>query len=183
MNIFYLHESPEECAKLHCDKHVVKMVIEYAQLMSTAHRMLDGEEYTALSKTGRKVTRWRLAENDDLIYKACHMNHPSTVWTRSSRDNYMYVYNLWYHLSHEYTHRYGKQHLTYQKLVEALSEPPENIPNTGFTQPPPAMKHFPQCIVTGDSIASYQKYYTVAKAHFARWTKREVPEFMVSAYS
>ena len=60
MNIFYLHNDPKTCAEQHLDKHVVKMLIEYAQLMSTAHRMLDGVKYIAKSKTGRKVTRYRL---------------------------------------------------------------------------------------------------------------------------
>ena len=45
MNIFYLHKKPEISAQLHCDKHVVKMIIEYAQMLSTAHRMLDGRPY------------------------------------------------------------------------------------------------------------------------------------------
>ena len=58
MNIFYLHEDVKQCAKMHVDKHVVKMIIEYAQLLSTAHRMLDGTEYTGLSKNGRKVKRY-----------------------------------------------------------------------------------------------------------------------------
>ena len=60
MNLFYLHKEPEVSATLHCDKHVVKMIIEYAQMLSTAHRMLDGEAYYGLSKNGRKIQRWRL---------------------------------------------------------------------------------------------------------------------------
>ena len=68
MNIFYLHKDPKVCAEQHLDKHVVKMLIEYAQLMSTAHRMLDGIKYIAKSKTGRKVTRYRLEnKNEDSI--------------------------------------------------------------------------------------------------------------------
>ena len=42
MNIFYLHEDPIQNIKWHVDKHVVKMATEYAQLLSTAHRFLDG---------------------------------------------------------------------------------------------------------------------------------------------
>ena len=59
MNIFYLHKEPEVSARLHCDKHVVKMIIEYAQMLSTAHRMIDGEQYYDLSKNGRRIARWR----------------------------------------------------------------------------------------------------------------------------
>ena len=65
MNIFYLHNDPKTCAEQHLDKHVVKMLIEYAQLMSTAHRMLDGIKYVAKSKTGRKVTRYRLENSNE----------------------------------------------------------------------------------------------------------------------
>ena len=59
MNIFYLSDDPQLCAEQHCDKHVVKMCIEYAQLLSTAHRILDGKEYTVI-QNGRRIKRWRL---------------------------------------------------------------------------------------------------------------------------
>ena len=76
MNIFYWIGDPKQCAEWHIDKHVSKMLIEYAQLMSTAHRVLDGEQYTDLSKTGRKVKRWKLSNPnaDNTIYLACHVN-------------------------------------------------------------------------------------------------------------
>ena len=50
MNIFYLHNDPKVCAELHVDKHVVKMIVEYAQLLSTAKRMTDGIKYEAKSR-------------------------------------------------------------------------------------------------------------------------------------
>ena len=100
MNIFYLHKDPKICAEQHLDKHVVKMLIEYAQLMSTAHRMLDGVKYIAKSKTGRKVTRYRLENKNEeaIVYKACHYNHPSAVWVRASAYNYYWLYAMWSHL-------------------------------------------------------------------------------------
>ena len=52
MNIFFLNTDPKVCAQEHLDKHVVKMIVEYAQLMSTAHRLLDGNQYFDKSKTG-----------------------------------------------------------------------------------------------------------------------------------
>ena len=84
MNIFYLHKDPEISAKMHCDKHVVKMIIEYAQLMSTAHRILDGEEYEGRTKIGRRIRRWKHPNKniENTIYKASHINHPSAVWAR-----------------------------------------------------------------------------------------------------
>lgn len=179
MNVFYLHSDPKICAKQHNDKHVVKMIVEYAQIMSTNHRLLDGEEYIDISaNTGRKIKRWRLDSNvDGIIYKACHMNHPSTVWARQSNNNYNWLYCLWLELCAEYTHRYGKTHKTYTLLHELLKTPPKNIPVGPLTQPTPAMKKFPQCIVKDDSVASYRNYYHEAKSHFNRWSKRDVPDW------
>ena len=71
MNIFYLHNDPTECAKQHNDKHVVKMILEYAQLLSTAHRVLDGHEVTELTANGRKIRRWKLESYlDNKLYKS-----------------------------------------------------------------------------------------------------------------
>lgn len=82
MNVFYLSENPKECAEQHCDKHVVKMIIEYAQLMSTAHRILDGTEYEDRTANSRRIRRWRMGGNykEALLYKASHINHPSAIW-------------------------------------------------------------------------------------------------------
>ena len=111
MNIFYLDADVTECAKAHNDKHTVKMIVEYAQLMSTAHRMLDGELYYDKSKNGRKVARYKLPDHrEEHMYKACHFNHPSAVWTRQSNNNYNWLYCLWVELCKEYTYRYGKKH-------------------------------------------------------------------------
>ena len=122
MNIFYLDQKPETCAQLHCDKHVVKMIIEYAQLMSTAHRTLDGEMYVDKTANGRSIKRWRLNENEDIIYKASHINHPSGIWTRASDSNYTWLYTMWVELCNEYTHRYGRTHLTEEKLAHILAK-------------------------------------------------------------
>ncbi len=109
MNIFYLSKNPKECAEMHLDKHVVKMIIEYAQLMSTAHRVIDGHEYYDLTANGRKIKRWRLDDDrETVLMKASHINHPSAVWTRASDLNYIWLYNMWQHLLDEYTYRYGK---------------------------------------------------------------------------
>jgi len=186
MNIFYLDNDPKECAKMHCDKHVVKMCVEYAQLLSTAHRILDGEEYEDKSKNGRKIKRWRLEEHDDDIYKACHVNHPSAVWARNNLGNYIWLFMLWDELCKEYKHRYGKKHLCNEKLGGILSLPPYNISPGGsgyreaFFAPPPAMKKYPQCIVKGDTIASYKNYYCEVKYSFAKWTKRDTPNWFTA---
>jgi len=68
VNIFYLHRDVDTCAEMHNDKHVVKMILEYAQLLSTAHRVLDGEEHIYL-KNGRKKRVWDLIdERQPILY-------------------------------------------------------------------------------------------------------------------
>lgn len=176
MNVFYLDRDPKACAEAHCDKHVVKMIIEYAQLMSTAHRILDGTEYIDLTANGRKIKRWRMEDEkyENGLMKASHINHPSAVWTRRSKENYIWLNRMWNYLLLEYTHRYGKTHAC-SKYMEVLYVWPENIPKGSFTEPPPAMPDY--CKVTGNSIASYHKYYINEKVRFARWTKRSRPDW------
>jgi len=159
---------------MHCDKHVVKMIIEYAQLMSTAHRMLDGTEYYGKTKNGRKIKRWEHPKPymENALYKASHVNHPSAIWCRANHENYNWLYNMWLELCYEYTHRYGKTHLCETKLRDVLCQLPENIPTGKFTQPTPAM---PDIYKREDSIMAYRNYYMGAKKAFASWKNREAP--------
>lgn len=177
MNIFYLDKDPKICATMHCDKHVVKMIIEYAQLLSTAHRVLDGTSNNVLTKSKRKYTTWihPTPLMETTLYKSTMKNHPSAIWVRESVTHYEYLKELWKHLSDEYTHRYGKTHSTYNKLKDVLKINPINIPNLPFKDPPPAMSHFPDCIVPNNSLYSYYNYYIVAKNYFAKWTNRPIP--------
>jgi hypothetical protein len=175
MNIFYLHHDPKTCAQMHNDKHVVKMIIEYAQLMSTAHRILDGEEYVGLTENGRRIKRWRLHdERETVLMKASHINHPSGLWTRSNRDNYIWLYRLWFYLCKEYTFRYGRTHAC-ERLTEVLYVPPYSITNSEFYPPTPAMPDIYK--VKGDSLTSYHNYYRGGKQHLASWKNREVPSW------
>jgi hypothetical protein len=179
MNIFYLHNDPKECAKLHNDKHVVKMIIEYAQLMSTAHRVLDGYEFIDTTANGRKIKRWRhpLEGFDAGLMKATHINHPSAIWTRHSKENYVWLNSMWQYLLAEYTYRYGKVH-SCERYASCLQRAPDNIPiDRGFTQPTPAMPDIYK--VSGDSLQSYINYYNGAKKHIASWKKREIPSWHI----
>ena len=96
--------------------------------------------------------------------------------------NYRWLYNLFIALCDEYTYRYGKRHSTDEKLRVALAMKPINIPEKAFTQPTPAMSHYPDCIVEGDSLKSYHNYYIAAKNSFAKWTKRNVPSWYQLAH-
>ena len=142
MNIFYLDNDPRICAEMHVDKHVVKMILEYAQLLSTAHRVLDGDIVIGLSKTGRKQTRYVLPDSrDSIMYSATHINHPSAQWVRQSFQNYIWLTDLLNFLCEEYTYRYGKVHkIESSGLLNTLMvKVPKNIPrNQPFTEPTPA---------------------------------------------
>lgn len=184
MNIFYLHPDPLVCAQQHCDKHAVKMCTEYAQLLSTCHRVVDGTLWHGRTINGRKIARYWLEnkEMNSLLYKASHINHPSNVWVRKSAANYQWLFDLWTALCGEYKYRYGRVHESFRKLEYHLMIPPENISNDNFTQPTPAMNNYPHCIVEGDSITSYRNFYWEDKRSFAKWTKRKVPEWWLQKH-
>ena len=176
MNIFYLHHDPSTCAKMHVDKHCVKMILEYAQLLSTAHRVLDGTLSMGLSASGRKKTSYVLMDQrESVLYSATHINHPSAIWVRQSDANYVWLYRMFDALMDEYTYRYGKVHAC-ERLADALSYRPKNIPKGSFTEPTPAMPdHYK---VAGDSIQSYKNYYLGDKTRMFSWKNRETPSWV-----
>ena len=175
MNIFHLHKDPVICAEMHIDKHVVKMPIEYAQLMSTAHRVLDGELYLGKTINNRNIKRWRLSdERENVLYKASHINHPSAIWVRESVENYLQMYKLYKATLAEYTTRYGKVHGS-TKPAELLKTPPLNIPFKKGTPMPQCMPD--DCKVAGNPILAYRKYYIMEKHNIATWKYREKPKW------
>lgn len=179
MNIFYLNNDPELCARYHVDRHCIKMIVEYSQILSTAHRVLDGAEYID-SSSGRRIKRWKLGDaRDKLLYKATHINHPSTVWSRQSRSNYLWLVNLLSELCKEYTYRYNKIHKCEQiGLVDMLFDNiPNNLLNNQFTEPTPAMPDIYK--VNGDSVQSYINYYNGDKRRMFNWKNREIPHFII----
>lgn len=160
---------------MHNDKHVVKMILEYAQLLSTAHRVLDGTLSVGVSKSGRKKTSYVLeGQRDSVLYSATHINHPSAVWVRQSDMNYDWLFDLFQRCLDEYTERYRKVHAT-SRIEAHLAHLPTNIPKEAFTEPPPAMPE--QYKVAGDSVSSYRNYYLGDKVKMSRWTNREMPEW------
>lgn len=175
MNIFHLDQDPEVAAQMMCDKHVVKMIVEYAQLMSTAHRVLDGEEYYDKTKNGRRIKRWRLkpAAQERLLYKASHVNHPSNIWTRESNENYRWLYKHFRALCNEYTVRYGKVHLTEEKLAGQLWFSPKNI--NQFSELTEFAQAMPEYCKRKDPVDAYRYYYINEKKNFAKWTNRDMP--------
>ena len=162
MNIFYLSDCPQEAAESHNDKHCVKMILESAQMLSTAHRELDGDV-------------------PDILYKSTHKNHPSTIWTRSSKQHYDWLYRLFRQLSAEYTLRYSKSgnwgrdlkvHKTWDKLGKILKTAPKNIKDNGWVDPPQCM---PDHCKKPDTIDAYRNYYLTEKASFSTWKYSQQP--------
>ncbi len=177
MNIFRLDDDPVVAAQLQCDKHVVKMIVESAQMLSTVHRMLDGNLVNRLSATGRKTNYW-MHSQDDILYRAVHHNHPSTVWTRESKANYEWHYAHFIGLCEEYEYRYNKTHATYEKLHTALAVTPYNIPDIGDTPFKLAMGSNPECQFPDDPVKSYRMFYQTKQDRFKMiWTNRPVPEW------
>lgn len=176
MNIFYVESNPIAAAKSLCDKHVVKMILESAQILSTAHRVLDGSEYFAQGKK-RRVRRYLLPDSrDHLLYAATHVNHPSTVWARQSHAHYMWLHLHFFGLTNEYTRRYGKVHKC-TDMILLLGQSPKYIRNMGFTDPPCAMPD--EYIVPGSAIASYRNYYNGAKKHLHSWKNAPTPDWII----
>ena len=149
MNIFFLHQNPHQAAKYQYNKHIVKMVLESAQMLCTAHHCILGDEA-------------------DVPYKAAHKNHPSTVWARRSANNYEWLYHHFVALSAEYKRRYGKEHLSFTKLAEFLKNPPKNLTKGPMT---PFAQAMPDDVKDSDPVVAYKNYYTKYKREIATWNR------------
>jgi hypothetical protein len=178
MNIFYLDHNPVQAARWMVDKHVVKMILESAQLLSTAHRVLDGMETVGSSKTGRKVKRWILPDaREGIMYAATHINHPSAVWCRQSVENYIWLADHLYALLDEYTYRYEKRHKC-SELAYYLQSPPHKLKEYDWTVMPSAMAD--EYKISTDPITNYRNYYKLGKSTMHSWKKREQPEWITA---
>ena len=180
MNRFIIEASPTACAKSLCDSHVVKMVLEEGQMLSTVHRVVDGKEITGKTKSGRNQKQWVLPDKrEDTLYKACHVNHPCTIWARETTANYKWAASFFEEVAKEYTWRYSRQHMTHSKLNRLIKNPPNNIdPSLELTPFPLAMGAAPHCIDKANPIQSYRDYYFFKRDSFnMRWTKRDKPSW------
>jgi hypothetical protein len=151
MNIFFLHKHPVIAAQMQCDKHVVKMVLETAQMLSTAAR----------------------AQGHDVGYKSAYPKHPMTLWVNQNADNFRWAWLHGMSLAKEYTNRYDKIHKS-QEILEQL----ENYA-TGdeahITEPPQCM---PDQYKTNDYVTAYRNYYVGDKKRFAKYKNCKTPKFM-----
>ena len=156
MNIFHLHKEPKICAEYHCDKHVVKMILETAQMLSTAYRRNFGD-------------------NDDL-YKTAYPKHPMTIWVGDSGGNFNWSMRLLDQLLYQYTMRYNKVHKTIRIYELLLGKHTRwQCWKTEFTPPPQCM---PDEYKHEDYITAYKQYYIGEKKRFAKYTAVDTPDFM-----
>jgi hypothetical protein len=155
MNIFVVDYDPVKAAKSLADKHVVKMILESAQMLCTAHRMIDEDV-------------------PEKFYKVTHKNHPCAKWVREAKENYNWLAVHWVALMDEYKYRYDKNHACL-KLYPDLLQPPQGLTNYWGSEPPLAM---PDEYKTDSVIQSYRNYYREGKAHLHKWTNRKAPEWL-----
>lgn len=116
-------------------------------MLSTAHRLM--------------------SDDTDGLYKLAHVNHPSTIWTRESIENYMWHFEYFCCMAEEYEERYGKTHLTYLLLKNRLRLPPEKITKKERTAFPLCM---PDIYKQDDPIKAYRAFYIGEKLRFAHWS-------------
>ena len=153
MNIFVLHSDPATAAQMMCDKHVVKMILESNQMLSTVARN----------------------HGHDAPYRSTHANHPCTLWAGESQDNWDWLVDHSRALCEEYTERYGKVHKS-QAVTEWAEDLDIDLPARGQT---PFRLAMPDEYKTNDPVESYRKYYIGDKARFAKWKTGNVPSWWI----
>lgn len=153
MNIFYLDSDINKCARFHCDKHVIKMILESAQILSTVLWM----------------------NHIKAPYKATHLNHPCVLWANESLSNWLWLKKLAEALNNEYKYRFNKElnHKSYDVILN-LEIPP--IIDRGLTERPQVL---PDEFKQEDPVKAYRLYYKMRKQSFAHWTKRKTPNWFL----
>lgn len=155
MNVFFLARDPRIAARMHCDKHVMKMILEYAQLMMGAWWEMD-PEYAQAERFWRKT----------------HINHPAAKWVRSSLFSYAWVFSCWSELLDLYEELSGRVHAA-SVFQDALAVCPPGVSDSlAWIEPPQCM---PECSKTDDPVEAYRRYYLMDKARFATWRERPTP--------
>lgn len=180
MNIFVLSQDPQECVKWMFDTHIRKMPTESAQMLCTAHRVLDGKAEKYLSKGGMRLTKHIMRDDiENVLYKETHVNHPCNQWTRSNSSNYNWHFDLFKSMLSEFEFRFGKTHES-SKLLNVLEKLPKNIysrekPIEFVAVVPESQDRYKKTVVE-----QYKSLYKTEKNHLANWTKRDEPEWFIN---
>ncbi len=156
MNIFFLDKDLARSAQYHVDCHVVKQILESAQICCSAY------------------------PQGSAPYRATHRNHPDCLWARESLSNFKYVITYARALAEEYTYRYGKTHKTVA-VLDWLEKNLPNIPDKGFTEPPRCFGPLKDSIKITDNVYNdYKNYYKYGKSHLFSWKGRSKPEWLIA---
>lgn len=183
MNIFLFDFDAQKSAQAYPFDYLNKMPLEYCQLMCTAHRVINGIQYTEQTKNGRSIKRWRLEdpicpELDQVLYKATHVNHPCAIWVRESHNNYMYLYDLYLECLDEYKRRRGKDHKC-SELEQYLGFSPWERQGGSirldWNDPIDYPLVMPDQYRQIDAVAAYRSYFINEKAHLAYWENGAQP--------
>jgi hypothetical protein len=159
MNIFVLDLNPELAARYHSDKHVVKMIVESAQILCTV-----------LNKKGIKETP----------YKPTHQNHPCVLWAEKSYENFCWLTELLRALLIEYTFRYHKAHKTldvYEWIDGFINNTIKELNWKGKGLTPFALAMPDEYKIPNDTVESYRQYYLKAKKDICKWKNGDIPEW------
>ena len=143
-----------------CDKHVVKMALETAQMLCTVARECKYEE--------------------EYIYKSVHLNHPCTRWAAECYQNWKWLCRHGLALCNEYTYRYGKEH----KCKEIIRMLYKNSfgPKYKFLQGRTAFAQaMPNQYKQKNAVKAYRAYYLGEKKRFSKWTRRKPPTWWEEA--
>ncbi len=154
MNIFVLDKDPVKAARMQCDQHIVKMPLETAQMLSTAHQVI-----------GTDVDKGK-------IYGKTHVNHPCSKWVRENSANYRWTVKHFKALLDEFKERYGNEHGCRELLpyLEKLPSFPEEKLKEERTTFALAM---PEEYKKEDVVEAYRDYYRNEKCSFAEWKKAD----------
>jgi hypothetical protein len=158
MNIFVLDLDPRKCATYHSNSHVVKMVLETAQLLCGVHHM------------SNPISTLQVP------YKLSHKNHPCSIWVRDCIENYIWLCDLGLSLCEEYTYRYGKRHKSQDVIEWCMTNIPNLRENGDVT--PFALAMPDECKVN-TAVDSYRLYYITHKKGFSTWKNRNKPEWFI----
>ena len=185
MNIFILSLNAKKAAEQHCDKHVVKMILETTQLLYMCWNYFDEDKWRQKLEEQLKENSIikNMIENKQKVnlntYKSGkgHMNHPCSKWVRESVENYKWLCKLGIELCDEKMYRWpkNKQHSCLGHLQILQKNIPVNLPNIEQTKFALAM---PDENKTNNAVESYQKYYKNDKQKLVKWTNRETPKWI-----
>lgn len=174
MNIFVVNTDPYTAAYDLCDKHIVKMIVESTQMLSIAHRVLDGTPSTRTTKSGRTVKHWTHPKWENELCLPAMVHHPCTKWAMQTLSNYNW---LWQHtdgMLEQYTFRYDKIHSMTDLVRTRLIYAPTNINIGDLT---PFAQAMPVQYQSNDAVVSYRNYYIGEKKKFATWRKTLQPSW------